>query len=402
MTNCYCGEPSKFTCAGCKKQKYCTKVCQKRNWPHHKPICKNNYFVVPESNIQGMYASMDIAVGTTILIEDHIVCVRNFELVDKDDSYSMINDKFESPDKYLPKIFKRGEYNSTVSLLGAVMYNMEKIEKIYGKEWIESFYKNKHSEFMKHVTNEERRYIDKLSTWYKVNFKEVAKIMNVIKNNCFNSDNIQSSGSSKYSSLDMISSKFNHRCSGYHNCGRTLFPGFIAITTMVDVSAGEELTIDYGDNFKNENGVICKCGYCEKEYKRPDVDDTSWLMVMREGEGEISKVYKNAVVDFDSYLKYGNEEHVYVFGGVEIWYHPIYDAEKACSEWQKWCLLKAMIYSLAAKYGRRDIYEFLIYGVINTRLIGEMAYKSKGGMKFVLEALSKVPLRKDLMLKRKA
>lgn len=37
------GKPKLMTCKGCKKVRYCSATCQKKDWPRHKPKCKPDF-----------------------------------------------------------------------------------------------------------------------------------------------------------------------------------------------------------------------------------------------------------------------------------------------------------------------------------------------------------------------
>jgi hypothetical protein len=85
-----CGAVASDRCGGCKVTKYCTVVCQKNNWPHHKVSCgrqgielvvyragqllQDLFFVMREATYENEIASIEEE-GNNLIIQDAPVVV---------------------------------------------------------------------------------------------------------------------------------------------------------------------------------------------------------------------------------------------------------------------------------------------------------------------------------------
>lgn len=277
-------------------------------------IIDNEYFEVHDTRlrVQGLFATKDIPKGTCILIEEHIVCLRNIEHESDE-----VNSYFDFP-QFKPE----NDQDSTTDLylLGICIEKLDQINERYGNHWYDHFYKLDYDTFNKQLTEIERKYIAQLSVKYQPlgGFRLIVDIYNVIINNSFENLTCHSNNISYYG-LDYIASKFKRSCQP--NCRKITFPKHITITTLIDVQKGSELTINYDSAFINPNN---ECEKCITHFKMYESQFTT-EMIMRENSNDHYKVSFEISKDIPNYLSNEMADKTMSFGGLEIWYHLLYD-----------------------------------------------------------------------------
>ena len=104
-------------------------------------------------------------------------------------------------------------------------------------------------------------------------------------------------------------SRINHSCCP--NCENIFNEGEIEITANENISAGQEITISYVNDFKKfkerqENchklGFVCSCELCQNEEKEINHDDESYEKFQNLKE-ESEKAYATSLLDKDRFLK---------------------------------------------------------------------------------------------------
>lgn len=265
---------------------------------------------------EGLFAKKNIPKGTQILREEHISCVRNFT-----SSVPQLNSYFD-----FPKIVPTNEINTDLPLLGAIIDKLDEINQKYGNNWHEHLYKADYDKFHQKLTVNERRYISTLCLKYPTvgGYKLIASIYNSIIHNCFKT--IASYNmSTVYYALDYVTSKFNHSCQ--QNCRNLIFPKHATTVTDKDISKGSELTINYGLQFLKHNNIKCKCGGCNKKSNSVQ-NKFSVDMCKREFLNERHKTALNISMEIPKYLKNENADKYMQFGGIEVWYHLLYEVRR--------------------------------------------------------------------------
>lgn len=283
-------------------------------------IIKNEYIELKPSKFggDGLFASKNIKKGTHILLEKSVASIA--QVIHPDD---VVNDYFEKLD-IIPNTFP-----DTLGLLGVIIKNLNDINNKYGSNWTDNLYKFNHDDFIKKLSNDERKYIAQLCIKYQPidGYAYLCDIYNVIMHNYFMQDNFRDN-EYVYSSLYYISSKFNHSC--VPNCTRVMFPNYIIITTNQYIHNGTELTIAYSSNILEESGIMCVCGNCNN-YISHELKLNKFFNKM------ISRQINNSYIDINFNTKIELENHIsnpkYLeLAGIEIWYHFLYDV---CYEYIK-------------------------------------------------------------------
>ena len=64
-----CERPGKLRCGGCQEAAYCSKECQRQDWPRHRPQCRPFRIVTSPGVGRHLVATRDIGPGEIILEE---------------------------------------------------------------------------------------------------------------------------------------------------------------------------------------------------------------------------------------------------------------------------------------------------------------------------------------------
>lgn len=334
----------------------------------------NEYFELRDSALggQGLFATKFIPKGTCILVEKHIACVRNFTHI-----YDQVNSYFD-----FPKIMPPTERNTDLLLLGAIIGKLDQINRKYGDNWHEHLYKSDYDTFAKRLTMNERKYIATLCVEYKLagGFRLIVDIYNSIVHNVFKQVSCYVMNAVYYA-LDYTASKINHSCQ--ENCRNLIFPKHTTMVTVKDVEKDSELTINYGENFLKHNNIKCKCGACDREFNLFE-NGFSVGMGKRELLNDYQEVPFNIAREIPKYLEDEKADKEMMFGGLEVWYHLLYEVNRRTEIFAQNPLamgygilfihyIRAMMKDLSRRNGI-DEDEVLMFFVTNTKISAKVMH----------------------------
>jgi len=262
------------------------------------------------SNIstEGLFASVDIPEGTVIVKEKHAIVNRTANFIfNKDLGFD------NKVNKLMHSHRISGVDGEELSLLTALLQNLDKINKEYGPEWIDNIYSPSIPSSLK---QEDRKALCILAVHFKPTggFKFIHKLFDIIKYNYFQSSH--QSGHGNYVVLDLIAAKFNHACN--RNCEYTILPNHIIVTANKNIKKGEELTVYYGPDWFSEKVLRCNCGHCNEG--QVTVNDysqlTNKLILAERNPGSSVRIFQD--MNVKDYIKL--KKYKFWFSGIEIWY----------------------------------------------------------------------------------
>jgi len=200
----------------------------------------------------GIFAVENIKKHTIIIREKHLA-IHNQRYYEDENLNEFFKKNFKSPDLWFCQELKNRkikEERSEIYLLNEIIKNLTTINKDYGKEWYFSLHSNDVP-----LSNQDNLIFSILGAKYNPDqgIDLIKKLFFIISNNSFSS--------LTFNCLDFEASKINHSCD--NNCNILNFPNYTVILSNRNIKQGEEITINYGDQWFRKRHIKCKCGKCE-------------------------------------------------------------------------------------------------------------------------------------------